>query len=137
MALIVQLHDGVAIHKRRLDKRRLTIGRSAKCDIFIDDTVVSSCHASIEKIESPHAAADTEYFVQDQGSTNGTLVNGEAVTRCKLNHDDVIRVGWVNLKFIDETKANTDQTAKIHKSWIPGVYYTRDKQPGRSGIQED
>jgi hypothetical protein len=26
--------------------------------------------------------------------------------------------------FIDETKADSMQTAKIHKSWIPGVYYT-------------
>lgn len=128
MALIVQLHDGVAIHKCPLDKPRLTIGRSSNCDIFIDDAVVSSHHASIEKIEPADPALEIEYIVQDQGSTNGTLVNGEAVRRCKLRHDDVIRVGWVNFKFIDETKANQDQTAKIHKSWIPGVYYTKDKQ---------
>ena len=127
MALIVQLHDGVAIHKCALDKPRFTIGRSSDCDIFIDDAVVSSCHASIEKIESSGAEPSIEYFLQDQGSTNGTLLNGEAVKRCKLSHDDVIRVGWVNFKFIDETRANPDQTAKIHKSWIPGVYYTKDK----------
>jgi len=34
-------------------------------------------------------------------------------------------VGWVSFKFIDETKADPDQTAKIHKSWIPGVFYTK------------
>ena len=129
MALIVQLHDGVAINKCPLGKTRFTIGRSSDCDIFIDDAVVSSCHASIEKIGAPDVEPESEYFIQDQGSTNGTLVNGEAVTRCKLNHDDVIRIGWVNFKFIDEIRANPDQTAKIHKSWIPGVYYTKDKQP--------
>ena len=128
MALIVQLHDGVAINKCPLDKPKFTIGRSSDCDIFIDDAVVSACHAVIEKIEPADPALDIEYFVQDQGSTNGTLVNGEAVKRCKLNHEDVIRVGWVNFKFIDETKASPDQTAKIHKSWIPGVYYTKDKR---------
>ena len=129
MALIIQLHDGVAIHKHPLDKPKFTIGRRSDCDIFIDDAVVSSCHATIERIEPDDPALATEYVVQDQGSTNGTLVNGESVRRCKLNHDDIIRVGWANFKFIDETRTNPDKTAKIHKSWIPGVYYTKDKPP--------
>lgn len=128
MALIVQLHDGVAINKCPLDGPRLTIGRASDCDIFIDDTVVSSLHAVIEKVNHQDSGDKTEYFIQDQGSTNGTLVNGEGITRQKLHHDDVIRVGWVNFKFIDETRAEPDQTAKIHKSWIPGVYYTKDKK---------
>ncbi len=121
MALIAQLHDGVAINKCPLNKPKLTIGRSSDCDIFIDDAVVSTLHAVIEKVEDRMIK---EYFIQDQRSTNGTLVNGDAVGRHKLNHEDVIRIGWVNFKFIDENKADPDQTAKIHKSWIPGVYYT-------------
>ncbi len=124
MALIAQLHDGVAINKRQVDKSEFTIGRSSDCDVFIDDAVVSTLHAVIEKVDHHENGIDSEYYIQDQDSTNGTLVNGEAVQRHKLNHEDVIRVGWVNFKFIDETKAETDQTAKIHKSWIPGVYYT-------------
>jgi len=34
-------------------------------------------------------------------------------------------VGWASFKFIDETKADPNKTAKIHKSWIPGVFYTK------------
>jgi pSer/pThr/pTyr-binding forkhead associated (FHA) protein len=125
MALIVQLHDGVAIHKCPLDKPKLSIGRNSNCDIFIDDVVVSTAHAVIEKVENPDSGMEAEYYIQDLGSTNGTHVNNRAVTRQKLSHDDVIRIGWVNFKFIDETQADADQTAKIHKSWIPGVYYTK------------
>ena len=128
MALIAQLHDGVTINKCPLDEPKLTIGRGAHCDIFIDDTVVSTEHAVIEKVKNQDSEIDIEYYLQDMGSTNGTQVNGQAVKRQKLNHDDVIRIGWVNFKFIDETKVNAEQTAKIHKSWIPGVYYTKDKQ---------
>jgi len=127
MALIAQLHDGVAINKCPLDKPKLTIGRSSDCDIFIDDAVVSTEHAVIEKVENADSGTQIDYYINDLASTNGTLVNGEAVTRQKLSHNDVIRVGWVNFKFIDENKADPDQTAKIHKSWIPGVYYTKDK----------
>ena len=125
MALIAQLHDGVAINKCPLDKPELTIGRSSNCDIFIDDAVVSTLHATIERAEQLDCAAEIEYIIQDKGSTNGTLVNGEPVNRQTLNHEDVIRIGWVNFKFIDETKLDASQTAKIHKSWIPGVYYTK------------
>ena len=125
MALIVQLHDGVAINKCPIDKPELRIGRSSQCDIFIDDAVVSTAHAVIEKLENPDSGSEIEYFIRDLGSTNGTHVNNRAVARQKLNHDDVIRIGWVNFKFIDETKADPEQTAKIHKSWIPGVYYTK------------
>ena len=125
MALIVQLHDGVAINKCPLDKPRFRIGRSPEGDIFIDDGVVSSEHAVIEKIENPDAKMVDEYYLEDQNSTNGTFLNDEKTTRQKLTHEDVIRVGWVSFKFIDETKADPDQTAKIHKSWIPGVFYTK------------
>jgi pSer/pThr/pTyr-binding forkhead associated (FHA) protein len=124
MALIVQLHDGVAINKCPLDKPQLSIGRSPNCDIFIDDAVVSSVHAIIEKTENPDPSAAPEFYVQDRNSTNGTQVNGQKITRQKLNHEDIIRIGWVDFKFIDETKVDPEQTAKIHKSWIPGVYYT-------------
>jgi len=125
MALIVQLHEGVAINKCPLDQPRLRIGRSPECDIFIDDAVVSSEHAVIEKIESPDSKGAVEYYLEDQNSTNGTFLNDKKTTRQKLTHEDVIRVGWVSFKFIDETKADPDQTAKIHKSWIPGVFYTK------------
>jgi pSer/pThr/pTyr-binding forkhead associated (FHA) protein len=125
MALIVQLHDGVAINKCSLDKPKFSIGRSPDCDIYIDDTVVSSDHAVIEMIENPDAAAEAEYYIEDQGSTNHTFVNEQEIKRHKLSHDDIIRVGWVTFKFIDETKADPDKTAKIHKSWIPGVYYSK------------
>ena len=125
MALIAQLHDGVAINKCPLSGPKLTIGRSSDCDVFIDDAVVSSEHAVIEQVDGPGSGAQIDFYIHDLGSTNGTLVNGEAVSRQKLSHNDVIRVGWVNFKFIDENKADPDQTAKIHKSWIPGVFYTK------------
>ena len=125
MALIVQIHEGVAVNKCPLDQPRLCIGRSPKCDIFIDDGVVSSEHAVIERIENPNSKEAVEYFLEDQNSTNGTFLNEKKTTRQKLNHEDVIRVGWVSFKFIDETKADPDKTAKIHKSWIPGVFYTK------------
>ena len=125
MALIAQLNDGVAVNKCPLDQPKLTIGRSSDCDIYIDDAVVSTMHAAIEQEDSRDPEGQNDYYIHDLGSTNGTQVNGDVIERRKLNHNDIIRIGWVNFKFIDENKADPEQTAKIHKSWIPGVYYTK------------
>lgn len=127
MPMIVQLHEGVALKKFQLDdKPILRIGRDPDSDIFIDDGVVSSEHAVIELKESSDPKKTPEYIIKDLGSTNKTYVNGETITSKTLEHDDVIRIGWNNFKFIDETKKDPNKTAKIHKSWIPGVYYTKD-----------
>lgn len=127
MPMIVQLHEGVALKKIQLDdKPILRIGRDPDSDIFIDDGVVSSEHAVIELKESSDPKKTPEYIIKDLGSTNKTYVNGETITSKTLEHDDIIRIGWNNFKFIDETKKDPNKTAKIHKSWIPGVYYTKD-----------
>ena len=127
MAMIVQLHEGVALKKYALDdKSTLRIGRDPESDIHIDDDVVSTEHAVIEILESTKANSPPQYHIKDLGSTNNTYVNGKKITSKILEHNDVIRVGWNNFKFIDEANKNPDKTAKIHKSWIPGVYYTKD-----------
>ena len=127
MATIVQLHEGVALKKFTLDqKSKLRIGRDPDSDIQIDDEVVSTEHAVIEIIESTKTNNSPQYHIKDLGSTNNTYVNGEKITSKILEHNDVIRVGWNNFKFIDEVKKDPNRTAKIHKSWIPGVYYTKD-----------
>ena len=127
MPMIVQLHEGVAFKKFALnDKPVLRIGRDPESDIYIDDGVVSAEHAVIELKKSTDPKSPPGYYIKDLGSTNQTFVNGEPITSKKLEHDDIIRVGWNNFKFIDETKKDPNKTAKIHKSWIPGVYYTKD-----------
>lgn len=126
MAMVVQMHEGVAINKFKLDKPELRIGRDPASDIFIDNTVVSTEHAVIKTEENPASGGAPEFYIEDLNSTNSTFVNGEKITRHKLKHDDVIRVGWNTFKFVDETEGDLNKTAKIKKSWIPGVYYTED-----------
>ncbi len=55
----------------RIEKPRVTIGRSG-ADLNLNDTESSRQHAAVE-------IHDTVYTVQDLGSTNGTLVNGEKI----------------------------------------------------------
>jgi pSer/pThr/pTyr-binding forkhead associated (FHA) protein len=126
MAMVVQLHESVAINKFKLDKPILRIGRDPASDIFIDNAVVSTEHAVIEVNESPKSGGAPEYYIEDLKSTNSTYVNDEKITRRKLQHNDMIRVGWNNFRFLDESEGDPDKTSKIRKSWIPGVYYTEE-----------
>ncbi len=126
MALIVFLHENVAIKKFDLDQNDLRFGRSVECDVFIEDNLVSKEHARIEAVAKPEEAGQYEYYINDLNSTNHTHVNGMAITRKKLYNNDMIRIGRHTFKFIDEIDSETEKTLKLHKSWIPGVFYTKD-----------
>lgn len=126
MATIVQLHEGVAIKKFKLDKAIIRIGRDPGSDIFIDDKVVSMEHAIVEIDSEPGGGKKPAYTIRDLGSTNSTFVNDREITAHQLQNDDLIRVGWNTFKFIDDVERKAEKTLKIHKSWIPRVYYTKE-----------
>ena len=126
MAAIVQLHEGVVIKKFELNKPIIRIGRDPESDIYIDDKVVSLDHAVVEVKRNSEGNQKPVYTIRDLGSTNSTFVNDKEIAEHKLRNDDLIRVGWNTFKFIDEAKRQADKTLKIHKSWIPRVYYTKE-----------
>lgn len=63
------------------------IGRSADCDVVVNDTYLSSRHARL-------ATDDGELTLEDLGSTNGSYVNQELVRgRVQLRRGDVVQLG--------------------------------------------
>lgn len=125
MALIIQTVDGVIVNRFDIEETGLSFGRAASNQVQIDDNAVSTNHARID-IEQNDDGRPV-YLLQDIGSTNGTFLNEKKVDRKLLTHKDVIRVGWNNFVFIDEDARDFEKTAKITKSWIPGVYYTENQ----------
>lgn len=72
---------------------KITIGRSADCDIVVDNKLVSRQHAMIQKIRDA-------YFLKDDNSTNGTFLNDRRIPAdkyVKLNPGDKITVGSISL----------------------------------------
>ena len=126
MARIVQLLDGVTTAQFEIDKPEIRIGRAPECDVYIDDPSVSNIHCVITTVPPADETGPPEYHIRDLDSTNGTYVNIDRVTQSRLMNEDVIRVGLKSFKFIDEQSAQYVKTARIKKSWIPGVYYTKD-----------
>jgi len=125
MATLIQLENGVEKSKYRIDKPLLRLGRSVENDICIEDPEVSGEHCIIEMIAKLDKKDDYEIIIQDMDSTNHTFINGQQISRQQLRHNDMIRIGWKYFRFVDEIKQSYEDTKKIHKSWIPGVYYTK------------
>jgi hypothetical protein len=92
-ALVVRAGGGRAGESFRPAGERTRIGRSPDCDIFLDDVTVSRNHAVL--IEE-----DGRFFVEDQGSLNGTFVNRKRIDRAPLEEGDELQVGKYRLTFI-------------------------------------
>lgn len=95
----------------------ITIGRSTRNQVVIDDATVSARHAVIEKIKSG-------YQIRDLDSTNGVFVNGKRITLEIIQSTDTIAIGTHNLSLVDNLPDELQKTVRIKKSWIPGIYYT-------------
>jgi FHA domain/zinc-ribbon domain len=90
-ALVVRSGGGRAGEMFPLDGET-TVGRSPDCGIFLDDVTVSRKHAILRE-------RDGSYFIEDQGSLNGTFVNRKRVESAQLDDGDELQVGKYRLTY--------------------------------------
>ena len=105
MAILLHVRDGTVIAEYALMPGSLRIGRNLDNDVRLDDSTVSGYHAVITVKPSPYMDELNDVFVDDLGSTNGTLVNGEPVAHQRLHHEDILKTGTHEFRFIAETEA--------------------------------
>ena len=93
-------------HDLELSEGEFMIGRSASCQLSLDDPLVSRNHARL--VVSPEAVV-----VEDLGSRNGIRVNGERVSGTRaMVHGDVLSVGSQKLTLLAKRENSTaTQTA--------------------------
>lgn len=99
--------DGEIINEYPLDAEHLSIGRKHSNDIQLNDLTVSGRHAMVS------AATSNQVFVEDLGSTNGTLVNGNHIKKISLKHGDIIQMGHHQFTFMSEGEAKYEPTMFI------------------------
>ena len=75
-----------------VDRDWFVIGRGRGADVVLAEPTISRAHAAIG-FEAPEG-----FFVQDLGSTNGTLVNGASHKRIALKSGDEIQIGKLRLR---------------------------------------
>jgi pSer/pThr/pTyr-binding forkhead associated (FHA) protein len=98
MAKLILSLDAQVLKEHDINKERTTIGRKPHNDIQIDNLAVSGEHAMIMTILN-------DSFLEDLGSTNGTLVNGQPIKKHFLQSNDIIEIGKYRIKYLNEKPA--------------------------------
>jgi pSer/pThr/pTyr-binding forkhead associated (FHA) protein len=80
----------------------MIVGRDPGCDITeTNDPLLSRRHAAFTCDASTATVRDLE-------SRNGILVNGAKTKEARLTHGDVVQIGHMQVKFVDEVGPFTD-----------------------------
>lgn len=80
-------------HAFPIETNLVTVGRGLNNDLIVEDPRVSRQHAQIR-------FKSRRYFIGDLGSTNGTYVNGTAITTDQVLHDgDTVSFGGLEMRF--------------------------------------
>jgi hypothetical protein len=111
MAKLILSMDGLVLKEIALTKERTTIGRKPHNDIQIDNLAVSGEHAVIVTILQ-------DSFLEDLGSTNGTVVNGQPIKKHFLQNNDIVELGKYKLKYVNEAPAGQAKAADFEKTMV-------------------
>lgn len=89
----------------QIEEDEIRIGRAPDNQISFDDASVSGHHCTVRR-------EDNRYYLKDNGSTNGTSLNGHAVkNEARLNAGDMISVGAVEVLFDGDEVENEEREA--------------------------
>jgi pSer/pThr/pTyr-binding forkhead associated (FHA) protein len=100
--LVVSL-DGVVIKEVQLTKDKTTLGRRPYNDIVIDNLAVSGEHAVLQMVGA-------DVFIEDLNSTNGTYINGKAIKKQLLTHNDTVEIGKYKIKYLVDESSDYEKT---------------------------
>ena len=100
--LVVSL-DGVVIKEVQITKDKTTLGRRPYNDIVIDNLAVSGEHAVLQMVGA-------DVFIEDLNSTNGTYINGKAIKKQLLSHNDTVEIGKYKIKYLVDESNDYEKT---------------------------
>ena len=93
-ALVIRSGGGRSGESFTIDQDRMSIGRTPDAAVFLDDVTVSRNHAVLVE-------RDGRFFVEDQGSLNGTFVNRRRIDNQELENGDELQIGKYRLTFVE------------------------------------
>lgn len=123
--LVVSL-DGVVIKEVQITKDKTTLGRRPYNDIVIDNLAVSGEHAVLQMVGS-------DVFIEDLNSTNGTYINGKAVKKQLLTHNDTVEIGKYKIKYLVEDGNDYEKTMIMKPGALPTAAHAPATVPAPAG----
>jgi hypothetical protein len=105
----------------------IIIGRSSDLSMVLVEDMVSRQHSKI----TTHGG---ELFIEDLGSTNGTFVNGEKITRKRLKGGDRILVGTSIIKLVQAGQEDASEGGAQDIRELPEDSYQADSIEPTAGV---
>jgi pSer/pThr/pTyr-binding forkhead associated (FHA) protein len=105
--LVVSL-DGVVIKEVQITKDKTTLGRRPYNDIVIDNLAVSGEHAVLQMVGA-------DVFIEDLNSTNGTYINGKAIKKHLLAHNDSVEIGKYKIRYVLDDGGDYEKTMIVSR----------------------
>jgi len=87
--------NGDVLHRHRVDKLPITIGRGYNNDFILDDAHTAATHAVVELAE------DGALVMRDLGSQNGIVAHGKRQSHVPIGGTTVVRLGHTRLRVRD------------------------------------
>ena len=97
----------------RIDQDKATVGRRKHNQISLHDQTVSGEHAVITRTTSG-------FLLEDLNSSNGTMVNGNAIIEHALNNNDVVEFGLYRLQVYLSNSAAPGHTQLALLEYLTG-----------------
>jgi len=127
---IVLTYNGATLHEVPLNQQRISIGRASENDLCIDSPFISRQHATIYRNGAETAIVDLD-------SKNGTYVNSCRVQVQTISDQDVIFIGYHQIRFLDPNvphKMSLDGIRRNGSALPPNVSrVTREKRIEKAG----
>ncbi|MEM9881455.1 MAG: FHA domain-containing protein [Planctomycetota bacterium] len=123
----VDLTDTSTVQRRviELDRPRIVLGRDEQCEEVLDSLLISRLNTEVRR-------SDGRLIVRDLNSTNGTVINGVAITRrTELRVGDRLSIGPFHFDFDGRslTSGPTQRGMEIRVQGLGRV--VRNRQTGR------
>jgi two-component system, cell cycle response regulator len=109
-----------------LGNETVQIGRGEDATVRVESDLISRKHACIQRLGNA-------YMIQDQGSTNGTFVNGQKVGTRRLSEGDLIKLDKVVLRYTESDAEDEQIREQAIVDALTGAYNKRyfDENYGR------
>ena len=113
MIKLKHIVHGAIVSEIDMNEGEFSIGRNHGNSLQLDDGVVSGEHAVLMLTAGEFLPEQLDISIKDLGSTNGTYVNGQAITEKPLRHGDLIRIGTYEYKVFDDQSHVGTQTEYV------------------------
>jgi two-component system, NtrC family, response regulator AtoC len=136
-SLLVYHRDGTSVLSLAPDQP-IVVGREAPSDLVLLDRSLSRQHVRFTLV-------DGVVWVEDLGSTNGTRLNGETITKARLRPGDEVSLGAVlaslhqvraprgpllgHDELLDALELEVQRAKALRRSFVLAILRARGKEP--------